>query len=380
MTRREFLRASVATAVVAPMVNRGRYRLSAQATQAYSARAIELVGRATVIDMLSPFSIGSRPWLRDPESFTAADLQRFRDSGINVFHIATGVGGTDPYLAVLQFIAAWNGFLAHHHDTMMRIDSPASLDAVKRAGKIGVLLGIQNSAHFRTPDDVDLFHALGQRVSQLTYNARNLIGNGSTERRDEGISDFGVTIVERMNKVGMAVDVSHCGDRTTLDAFEISKRPVLITHSNCRALVPNHPRVKTDEAIRKMAASGGVMGITSVRMFVKADEPTTIEHMLDHYDHVAKLVGVEHLGVGSDIDLDGYDDMPSEENRQMRAAYKGSYGFRQKIDIEGVDHPRRMFDLTEGLIRRKYSDSQIEGILGGNFKRVLAGLWKPPAS
>jgi membrane dipeptidase len=112
-----------------------------------------------------------------------------------------------------------------------------------------------------------------------------------------------------------------------------------------------------------------------VRMFVKADEPTTSEHMLDHYDHVAKLVGVEHLGVGSDIDLDGYDDMPPKENEQMRASYKGSYGFREKIDIEGVDHPRRMFDLTEGLIRRKYSDADIEGILGGNFKRVLAELW-----
>jgi membrane dipeptidase len=138
--------------------------------------------------------------------------------------------------------------------------------------------------------------------------------------------------------------------------------------------------VKTDEAIRKMAASGGVMGITSVRMFVKADEPTTIEHMLDHYGHVAKLVGVEHLGVGSDSDLDGYDDMPAKENQQMRASYKGSYGFREKIDIEGVDHPKRMFDLTEGLIRRKYSDADIEGILGGNFKRVLAEIWTTAAS
>jgi membrane dipeptidase len=380
MTRREFLCASAGSILVAPMVNRGRYRLFAQSPRSYSARSIDLVGRATVIDMLSPFSIGSRPWLRDPPSFTAADLQRFKDSGINVFHIATGVGGADPYLNVLQFIAAWNGFLAHHHDALMRIDSPASLDRIKQGGKIGVLLGIQNSAHFRSPDDVDLFHALGQRVSQLTYNSRNLIGNGSTERRDDGISDFGVSIIERMNKVGMAVDVSHCGDRTTLDAFDISNRPVLITHSNCRALVPNHPRVKTDEAIRKMAASGGVMGITSVRMFVKADEPTTIEHMLDHYDHVAKLVGVEHLGVGSDIDLDGYDDMPAKENQQMRASYKGSYGFREKIDIEGVDHPKRMFDLTEGLIRRKYSDADIEGILGGNFKRVLAEIWTTAAS
>ena len=380
MTRREFLRVSAATVAMAPMINRERYRLFAQTERTYSTRAIELVARATVIDMLSPFNIGPRSWLRDPASFTAADLQRFRDSGINVFHIATGVGGADPYASVMQFLAFWNGFLAHHHDVLMRIDSPASLDRVNTAGKIGVILGIQNSSHFRSPDDVELFHALGQRVSQLTYNSRNLIGNGSTERRDEGLSDFGVAVVERMNKVGMAVDVSHCGDRTTLDAFDVSKRPVLITHSNCRALVPNHPRVKTDEAIKRMAASGGVMGITGVRMFVKNDEPTTIEHMLDHYDHVAKLVGVEHLGVGSDIDLDGYDDLPAKDNAQLRAAYKGSYGFREKIDIEGVDHPKRMFDLTEGLVRRKYTDAQIEGILGGNFKRVLAQVWAQAAS
>jgi membrane dipeptidase len=178
-----------------------------------------------------------------------------------------------------------------------------------------------------------------------------------------------------MNKVGMAVDVSHCGDRTTLDAFDISKKPVLITHSNCRALVAGHPRCKTDEAIKKVGAAGSVFGITAVRMFVKADEPTTIEHVLDHFDHVRKLIGPEHLGVGSDIDLYGYDAMPPELNRQLRAGYKGSYGFREKIDVEGLNHPKRMFDLAEGLVRRKYSDKEIEGILGGNFKRVLSQIW-----
>jgi membrane dipeptidase len=127
-----------------------------------------------------------------------------------------------------------------------------------------------------------------------------------------------------------------------------------------------------------MARSGGVMGITGVRMFVKADEPTTIEHLLDHYDHVARLVGTEHLGVGSDIDLDGYDDMPAEENERLRGGYKGSYGFRDKIDIEGVDHPKRMYDLTEGLIRRRYQDEEIRGILGGNFQRVLSEIWSNP--
>jgi membrane dipeptidase len=250
----------------------------------------------------------------------------------------------------LKFFASWNGFIADHTDDMMRIDSAADLERVKRSGKIGVLLGLQNSEQFRRPADVDFFHGIGQRVSQLTYNARNMIGNGSTERRDEGISDFGAAIIERMNTV-------------------------LITHSNCRALAPGHPRCKTDEAIKKMGAAGSVMGITGVRMFVKNDEPTTIEHVLDHFDHVAKLTSREHLGVGSDIDLYGYDAMPPELNRQLRAGYKGSYGFREKIDVEGLNHPKRMYDLTEGLIRRKYSDKEIEGVLGGNFKRVLSQIW-----
>jgi membrane dipeptidase len=378
MQRRQLLKAAASAgvaAVFAPMINRGRYRLFAGSRQEYSARAIELVGRSPVIDMLSPFKLGSTTWFSNPNSFKQTDFQRFKDSGINAFHIAVGLGGTEAYLNTLRFIASWNGFLANHDRWLMRVDGADDLDRLKSSGKVGVILGVQNSEHFRNPADVDYFHSLGQRVSQLTYNTRNLIGNGSTERRDEGISDFGAAIIERMNKVGMAVDVSHCGDRTTLDAFEISKKPVLITHSNCRALAPGHPRCKTDEAIKKMAASGGVMGVTGVRMFVKNDEPTTIEHFLDHFDHVKKLAGVEHVGVGSDIDLDGYDDMPAEENRRLRAGYKGSYGFRDKIDIEGVDHPKRIFDLTEGLIRRKYSDSDIELALGGNFKRVLAQIW-----
>jgi membrane dipeptidase len=344
----------------------------------YSARAIELVKRAMVIDMLSPLTLNfpkQAKWFADPETFTAADLQPFRDSGISVFHIAVGNGGPEAYLETLKFFAGWNGFIAGQTENFMRIDSPADFDRVKSAGKVGVLLGLQNSDHFRSPADVDFFRNLGQRVSQLTYNSRNWIGNGSTERRDEGISDFGATIIERMNKVGMAVDVSHCGDRTTLDAFELSRKPVLITHSNCRALAPGHPRCKTDEAIKKVGAAGSVMGITGVRMFVKNDEPTTIEDVLNHFDHVRKLIGPEHLGVGSDIDLYGYDAMPPEQNQRLRASYKGSYGFREKIDVEGINHPRRMFDLTEGLIRRQYSDRDIEGILGGNFKRVLTQIW-----
>lgn len=364
--------------VAAPMINLGRYQLFGQPAPQYSARAISLVQRSLVIDMLSVFTLNfpdQAKWEANPETFTEAEFKVFLDSGINVFHPAVGLGGANAYEQALEFFSCWNAFIAGSDERLMRIDSVQDFARVKASKKIAVILGLQNAQHFRRLDDVNFFYNLGQRVSQLTYNSRNLIGNGATERRDEGISDFGAAIIDRMNKVGMAIDVSHCGDRTTLDAFELSKKPVLITHSNCRVLANGHPRDKTDEAILAVKKSDSVIGITGVRMFVRDKEPTTIEHALDHFDHVSKLIGPEHLGVGSDIDLYGYDAMPAELNKQLRAGYKGSYGFREKIDIEGLNHPRRMFDLAEGLIRRKYSDANIEGILGGNFRRVLTQIW-----
>lgn len=373
---------AVGATLAAPFVNLRRYRLFAGSDQEYSARCIDLVTGSLVIDMLAPLVISRSVrdrWGPDLDGMTAQEEQEFRDSEIDVLHIAVGVGGSDfddQYRNTLMFVSQFNSIVAQRPDLFVRIDSAADLASVHGSGRVGILIGTQTSFHFHSPDDVDAFYGLGQRVSQLTYNSRNLIGNGATERVDGGISDFGVAIVERMNQVGMAVDVSHCGDRTTLDACELSSRPVLFTHSNSRVLSGGHPRTKTDEAILAMAQTGGVMGITGVRMFVRDREPTTIEHYVDHFDHVRDLVGVEHLGVGSDVDLHGYDDMPPDEYAALKAAYKDSYAFRDKLDIEGVDHPKRMFDLTEALIRRGYADDHIRGILGGNFQRVLGEIWE----
>jgi len=381
LTRREALKWLTATAgavVAAPMINVGRYRLFGWTQETYSARAVALMERSLVIDMLSPLSINNAEigkWFQNPDTFTEEDFQKYKGSGINVFHPAFGIGGQNAYEAVLKFVAGLDSFLANHDRIFMRVDSSDDLVRVKASGKIGLIIGVQNSDHFRTPKEVDYFYSLGQRVSQLTYNAQNLIGSGSTERSDAGLSDFGVKIIEQMNKIGMAVDVSHCGDQTTLDAFSASRKPVLITHSNCRALTPGHPRCKTDEAIKKMAATGGIMGITGVRNFVTPQEPTTIEHFVDHIDHVSKLIGVEQVGLGSDSDLEGYDDLPKAQYNALKSGYKDAYAFREKLDIEGLDHPQRMFDVTEALIRRGYSDAGIEGILGGNFKRVLSAIW-----
>lgn len=118
------------------------------------------------------------------------------------------------------------------------------------------------------------------------------------------------------------------------------------------------------------------MGITGVRMFVKPQDPTTVADMADHIDHVAALVGIEHVGIGSDSDLNGYDDMPPDQYEELKAGYKDSYAFRDKIDIDDFDHPRKVFDLTEELIRRRYSDADIALVLGGNFRRLLDAAWR----
>jgi membrane dipeptidase len=232
------------------------------------------------------------------------------------------------------------------------------LARAKECGKIGILIGQQNSLHFRTVDDVDRFYALGQRVSLLTY-VHNPLGGGSSDSKDTGLTGYGAQIIERMNKLGMAVDVSHCGDRTTLDGIAACSKPTLITHANCRALVPNSHRCRTDEAIKKMAAKGGVMGVTMVRYFVRSGGPTTIENVLDHVDHVAKLVGVEHVGIGTDVDLVGRD-------RRIDST--------RKNDLDGMHYAKKVYDLTEGLVRRKYSRPDIQLILGGNFNRAFSEI------
>ncbi len=298
-------------------------------------------------------------WEAQPDSFHAADYQKLKDSGITIFHPAVGFTEGDVYASSLRDITGLNTFINAHPDRFLRVDCICDFDRAKQDGKLGILIGQQNSKHFRTVEDVDYWYGLGQRVSQLTY-VHNRLGGGSSDPVDSGLTEFGAQIIERMNQIGMAVDISHCGDRTTLDAIEASKKPVLITHSNCRALVPDSHRCKTDEAIRRTAAKGGVIGITMVRYFVHEGQTATIEDVLDHIDHVVKLCGVEHVGLGSDVDLDGRDTHSHPARRN---------------DLDGMNYSEKVFELTQGLLRRGYSSSDIQLILGGNFQRALTEIW-----
>jgi membrane dipeptidase len=370
VNRREFLRTGVLAGLgvlTAPALDRG-FSLFAD-TGSAARRARELVERSLVVDLLGLLTLDwprLYSWQRDPRSFGEAELARIRASGVRVFHPAVEPNSKDPHAGALRWMSGWDNLLRGRPEWFLRIDGAADLERSGAEGKVGLLLGFQNADHFRTAGDVALFHGLGQRVSQLTYNGRNRLGGGCKDPRDPGLTSFGAEVVAEMNRVGMAVDLSHCGERTTLEAAAASTRPVLITHANCRTLCA-HPRCKSDAAIRAVAERGGVMGISVIPAFVRAGGSATMEHLLDHFDHVARLVGVEHVALGSDADLDAVDPATGR--------------VRPRYVVRGLIQAQRVFQIAEGLLRRGYREEQVELVLGGNARRVLGTIWdgpKPP--
>ena len=379
LTRRAFA-GGVSAAIVL-----GRHKLFAYSPATYSSRAIRLVEESPVVDLLNQFrfqDFAEKPpkidkWLDRPDTFTRADAEEYLTSGINVFSLGAGL---PDYEAALLFFARWNGFLAAHPEWLLRVTSVADMERAHREKRVGVMITLQDSLHFRAPRDVDEFFGLGQRIGQLTYNFNNRIGSGFLEQRDGGLSVFGASILGRMEEVKMVVDVSHCADQTTLDALDAATKPVIFTHATCRSLIPKLMRAKTDDAIQRMAKTGGVMGIDFIRFMVRDQEPVGIENALDHFDYVRKLAGAEHLAVGSDLDLVGNGNPvggggfnPASQPNFARYLYHVDKP--EHVAVTGLDHPKRTYDIAEGLIRRGYSDPEIRGVLGANAMRVLGGIW-----
>lgn len=370
MNRRQLIKAGVLGGLgwlAAPMLNLGRSRLLGGSIEV-STRAIDTVLATTVVDMLGLLTLDWPTlfrWQRSPATFAEPAFRQIESSGVNIFNPAVETSGADAHRAVLRWMAGWRKLLSSRPCYLSQVDTITDLLMVPARGTIGVMIGFQNSDHFRSVKDVQGFYRLGQRVSQLTYNSRNRLGSGCYEAKDRGLTDFGADVVREMNRLGMVVDLSHCGERTSRDAIALSSQPVLITHANCRALVPGHPRCKSDGLIRQLAAADGVMGITAVRAFVSRSPAPTIEDLLNHFDHVAKIVGIEHVGLGSDVDVTAID----PKTGSTRPFYR----------IRGLDPVARVFQIAEGLLGRGYSTADVELVLGGNFLRVLAKIW-PDAS
>ena len=284
-----------------------------------------------------------------------------------------------------QALAEWSAAFQREGSGFLKVLRAADVEEARRLGKLGVILACQDAAildsstfsvNDRNLDNLRFFHTLGLRVLQLTHNDRNAIGDSYRERSDAGLSLLGERLVAEMNAAGMLIDLSHCGDRTTLEAIRLSQRPAAVTHSGCRALFPTG-RNKTDEVIRALAERGGYFGVFSMSVWLTDRDKPSVDDVVDHLDHVVKVGGIDLAGFGSDGPV-LFDDTPPEIVLQgHRGFYRRNQGLPgserepKHVVVPDLNTPKRMQVLADALKRRGYKADAVEKVLGGNFLRVF---------
>ena len=267
---------------------------------------------------------------------------------------------------VLQEVALMLSDL-NHQDMVVKVDSADGIVAVKQQGLVGFLPTLEHLAIGNELNRVDVLHAIGIRLAGLTYNRKNYIGDGQYERNDGGLSDFGIAVVERMNDLGMAIDVSHASYQTAMDAINISQTPVTFSHNAAFTLRPA-PRCRNDEELQACAKNGGLVAVTAVPNSLSDDPKQDIECVMEHYDYMVKLVGVDHVGIGTDTSVGNHVAFHrvvlGRTPDQLPAPY-----------LDGLESPADGKNIVRSLIRRGYSNADITKIAGGNalsfFRRVM---------
>jgi membrane dipeptidase len=294
--------------------------------------------------------------------------------------------------------------LASYHEVVRRDPrvriawSSAVIEECKRDGAFAAILGCQNSRFLGTElVNVELFARLGLRVVQLTYNERNHAGDGCLEPNDAGLSFFGRRLIGELERVGLILDLSHCGLRTSLDALSVSTQPVIISHAGMRALTGDNPRCLTDDQLRAVAMTGGVVGVTSYGPFNwrgGAERPT-IEHFLEAIDYAVQVAGIDHVGIGTDhvVEPGGYPQAVRDRAAMTYAAYQPAgtertrryygqvtAGISRDDQLDGFAGMQHLPRVTAGLLARGYAPADVQKIIGGNFLRVFRAVWRDPAS
>lgn len=258
------------------------------------------------------------------------------------------------------------------------VETVDDIARLKKEGKHGLLLGFQDAAPFEGDvKAVFTFQKLGLRISGLAYNARTILGDGCYEKWDQGLTVHGHRIVNAMNEAGITVDLSHVGSKTALDATQVSSKPVIYSHSNCSALT-DHVRNISDKQILAVAEKGGVVGIGPHSVFCETQPGTrpTFEDFLAHFRHVIDLVGVDHVGIGTD--MFGGETLGERTFRahfsRIAPSFFGGYSIDEKY-VRGFSAPSAFPRLADGLNDLGLNDTDVQKVLGGNFLRVFEATW-----
>lgn len=316
--------------------------------------------------------------LVDALQFVKPSRERFEEwhtAGISAVHATVAIW--EDSTETMREVGRWQRLLAENADLLREGRSGDDLRAAESDGRTAIVLGFQNSSPFE--DDLDLvgaFHQAGVRIAQLTYNTQNSAGAGCWEGDDAGLSrTYGVNLIREMNQVGMLIDISHCNERTSLEALEASDRPVAITHSNPRAFVGEDVelafRNKSETVLKKAAEKGGVVGLSMYPRIAPGGIDCTVDQFCDMVAHTVELIGVDHVGLGSDY----YAGQGDEELHWWR---QGRWSRKPMVPISGPVEFPDWFAAGKGyapvlaqLRTRGFSAAEVAKISGGNWLRMF---------
>jgi membrane dipeptidase len=297
------------------------------------------------------YQLGSR------HTVNHSDIPRFRDGGMDVQLLSIWINPTryptNPYQQALKFVAALDSQIVRNPNDLMQVRHADEIEQAQAMGKIAGILAVEGG-HAIENSLVKLkdLHARGARYLTITWNNSTDWAVSARDSRSAtaGLNDFGRQVIQTMDSLGMIIDVSHTGIKTIEDILAVTRHPIVATHSGARTLV-NHTRNLYDDQIRKIAATGGVIGVPFYPYFLTGTSRATINDAVRHIDHIAKLVGVDYVAIGSDFD--GIEVAP--------------------VDLRDV---ARLPLLTEALLQKGYSRAEVRKILGENFLRVFRQVCK----
>jgi membrane dipeptidase len=331
-----------------------------------------LYANAMVIDSLcAPFNDMDAP----PNAEALAEVRRSGITAINFTVSARSFEETINSLASVQELVDL------YPDAFLIVRRHSDIARAKHENKIGIMSGFQNTAFLEeNPERIATFRKFGVRIMQLTYNNRSIFGDGCLEPGNAGLSKAGVAAVRKMNEIGVAVDLSHSGYRTTAEGITQSSKPVLISHSGCAAIYA-HPRNKPDEILKSLADRGGYFGVYLMPYVVASPTVPTREHVLDHLVHAINVCGADHVGIGSDgaiqktvltAEQKEAFDKDIARRKQLGIGAPGEDRYPYVPDLNGPDH---MEIIAAELAKRGQPSPVIEKVLGANFQRVIGEIW-----
>lgn len=326
----------------------------------------------------------SEPPVTDPVlTIDACNPSRWDAPGVFDQMIEGGVAAANATVAIwegyaetVDRTAVWHHRFRTETDRILHVRTAADIRRAHAERKAGVILGWQNISPIENDiERLEAFHVLGVRIVQLAYNIRNLVASGCYEPNDEGLSLFGIRAVAKLNELGMLIDLSHVGDRSSRHAIDISAQPVAFTHTNLREFFDT-PRNKPADLVRALVARGGVVGANAFPQFLPGGFDATLSEYLDGIERLIEVSGTDHVGIASDF-CEGHDERFWEYLGKLHGT-EPYFDTRVPVNnpvVAGLENSGQMPAVADGLRNRGYTEIDVEKIMGGNWLRLFEEVW-----